>query len=85
MPGVIKVNSHAANTIEEDSAMNYSSLQSGTLSRQQASEFLGVCKTTLDRLDIPRIKIRRRVVFKKSVLENWLDEHTQIMEEDHVV
>jgi hypothetical protein len=71
--------------IEEDSNMDYSPLQEGILSRQQASEFLGICKTTLDRLDIPRIKIRRRVVFKKSVLEKWLDQHTQIMEEDHAV
>jgi hypothetical protein len=46
------------------------------LSRTEAAAYLRVCKTTLDRLDIPRIRIRRRVVFKKAVLDTWLDEHT---------
>ena len=50
---------------------------SGILSRKQAAEFLGICRTTLDRLDIPRTKIRRRVMYKRSVLERWLDEHTE--------
>ena len=47
------------------------------LSRRQAAEFLGICRTTLDRLDIPRTKIRRRVMYKRTVLERWLDEHTE--------
>ena len=47
------------------------------LSRKQAAGFLGICLTTLDRLDIPRIKIRHRVMYKRSVIEQWLDEHTE--------
>jgi hypothetical protein len=46
-------------------------------SRREAAAFLGVCRTTLDRLDIPRTKIRRRVMYKRAVLEKWLDEHTE--------
>jgi excisionase family DNA binding protein len=48
----------------------------GVLSRNEAALYLRVCKTTLDRLDIPRVKVRRRVLFKKAVLDAWLDEHT---------
>ena len=50
---------------------------SDIFSRRQAAEFLGICRTTLDRLDIPRIKIRRRVMYKRAALERWLDEHTE--------
>ena len=34
------------------------------LSRREAAVFLGVCLTTLDRLDIPRTRIRHRVMYK---------------------
>jgi hypothetical protein len=47
------------------------------LSRKEAAVFMGVCRTTLDRLDIPKTKIRRRVMYKRAVLERWLDEHTE--------
>ena len=50
---------------------------SDILSRKEAAVFLGICRTTLDRLDIPRTKIRRRVMYKRDVLERWLDEHTE--------
>jgi hypothetical protein len=44
------------------------------LSRKLAAQFLGVCVTTLDRLDIPRTKVRRRVLYRKITLDNWLME-----------
>ena len=47
------------------------------LSRKQAAVFLGICRTTLDRLDIPKTKIGRRVMFKRDVLNKWIDEHTE--------
>jgi hypothetical protein len=46
------------------------------LSRKKAAAFLGICLTSLDRLDIPRTKIGHRVMFKRDVLEKWIDEHT---------
>jgi hypothetical protein len=57
--------------------MNNSVLQENVLSRNQAAEFLGVCKTTLDRMDIPRTKIRRRVLYRQSVLLKWLEKNTE--------
>jgi predicted DNA-binding transcriptional regulator AlpA len=47
------------------------------LSRKQAAQYLGVCQNTLDRFDIPRLKTRRRVMYRKSVIDQWLDSHTE--------
>jgi hypothetical protein len=47
------------------------------LSRREAAAFLGICKTTLDRLDIPRTRIRHRVMFKREMLNKWIDDHTE--------
>jgi hypothetical protein len=47
------------------------------LSRREAAKFLGICLTTLDRLDIPKTRIRHRVMFKLDVLNKWIDEHTE--------
>jgi excisionase family DNA binding protein len=48
------------------------------LSRKQAAQFLGVCLTTLDRLDIPRTQVRKRVLFRKTTLEKWLEKQEQL-------
>ena len=47
------------------------------LSRKEAARVLGVCLTTFDRLDIPRIKIRRRVMIKREALNKWINEQTE--------
>ena len=47
------------------------------LSRREAAVFLGVCLTTLDRLDIPRTRIRHRVMYKREALNRWVDDHTE--------
>jgi len=57
--------------------MNSAVLQENVFSRKQASKFLGVCLTTLDRMDIPRTKIRRRVLYRQSVLLQWLEKNTE--------
>jgi len=46
------------------------------LSRKKAAAFLGICLTTLDRLDIPRTKIRHRVMFRRDVLDKWIVDQT---------
>ena len=56
--------------------MSNVSLQENVLSRKQAAEFLGVCKATLDRMKLPRTKVRRRVFFRQSELIRWLEENT---------
>ena len=47
------------------------------LSRKEAAVYLGVCKTTLDRLDIARTKIRRRVLYRREILDKWLNKQTE--------
>jgi hypothetical protein len=46
------------------------------LSRREAAAALGVCKATLDNLDIQRTRVGHRVMFKRDVLNKWIDEHT---------
>jgi hypothetical protein len=58
------------------SKMNNASLQEKVLSREEAAKFLGVCKTTLDRMDLPRTKVRRRVLYRQTVLITWLEKNT---------
>jgi hypothetical protein len=46
------------------------------LTRKEAGEYLGgICLTTLSRLNIPRVQIRRRVFYRKNDLDQWLTEH----------
>jgi hypothetical protein len=47
------------------------------LSRKEAAKFLGICMTTLDRLDIPRTKILHRVMFKRDIIKKWIDDNTE--------
>ena len=47
------------------------------MSRKEAAKLLGICLTTLDRLDIPRTRVRHRVMFKRDVLNKWIDDHTE--------
>ena len=52
------------------------------LDRKATSRLIGVCLTTLSRLDIPRIKIRRRVLYKRSVIMDYLDSKTELTHEE---
>jgi len=42
------------------------------LSRRQTAQYLGICLTTLDKLDIPRTQIRKRIIYRKSTVDDWL-------------
>jgi hypothetical protein len=42
------------------------------MSRAKAAAYIGIGKTTLDRIDIPRIKIRKRVLYRKEAVDKWL-------------
>jgi hypothetical protein len=44
------------------------------LSRKNAAKYLGICLNTLDNLDIPRIRIGVRVVYRRATLEKFLEE-----------
>jgi len=54
-----------------------STLQESVLSRKEAANFLGVCLTTLDKMRIPKTQIRRRVLYRQSVLIQWLEKNTK--------
>jgi excisionase family DNA binding protein len=57
--------------------MNATQTTPEVLSRDAAAEYLHICKTTLDRqADIPRVRIGKRVLFKKTALDKWLDQKT---------
>jgi excisionase family DNA binding protein len=56
--------------------MSNPNISSDILTRRKAAEYLHVCRTTLDRLNLPRIKVRRRVLFTKAAVDQWLQEHT---------
>ena len=47
------------------------------MSRRETAAYLGICLTSLDHLDIPRTKVGHRVMFKRDVLNRWIDEHTE--------
>jgi hypothetical protein len=47
------------------------------MSRKAAAEYIGVCKTTLDRLGISKTRIRRRVLYRKEILDKWLAKQTK--------
>jgi len=47
------------------------------LSRREAAVVLGICRATLDRLDIPRTRIRHRVMYKRDAINKWIDDHTE--------
>jgi hypothetical protein len=51
-------------------------IKSDLLSRKQAAVYLGVCLTTLDRLDITKTRIRHRVMYRIEYLEKWIDDNT---------
>jgi hypothetical protein len=55
-------------------------ISSELFNRKEAAGYLRICKTTLDHLHIPRIKIRRRVLYRRSELDQWIVQNTQIKE-----
>ena len=47
------------------------------LNRKEAAEYLGVCLSTLDRLDIPRSRMRNRVAYNRVELLKWFDKQSE--------
>jgi excisionase family DNA binding protein len=45
------------------------------LTRREAADYLRVCLSCLDRLGVPRIKVRRKVLFRREALDRWLAEN----------
>jgi hypothetical protein len=47
------------------------------LNRSEAARFLGIGLNTLSNLSIPRTRIRRRVLYRRDILEKWAKENTE--------
>ena len=46
------------------------------LNRSEAARFLGIGINTLSLLDIPKTKIRKRVLYRRDILEQWAKDNT---------
>jgi hypothetical protein len=46
------------------------------LNRSGAARFLGIGLNTLGGLDIQKTRIRRRVLYRRDILEKWVKENT---------
>jgi hypothetical protein len=42
------------------------------MSRREAAAYIGISKSVLDRIDIPRVKIRKRVLYRREAVSEWL-------------
>jgi hypothetical protein len=49
--------------------------QSDVFSRSETAKYLGIGKGTLDKLDIPTVQVRRRVIYRRVDVEDWLANH----------
>jgi hypothetical protein len=47
------------------------------LNRSEAARFLGIGLNTLGGLGIPRTRIRKRVLYRRDILEKWVRENTE--------
>jgi hypothetical protein len=48
------------------------------LTRKAAAAYIGVCTTTLDRInDLPRVPIRGRVFYRPADIEAWLERNVK--------
>ena len=48
------------------------------LTRKAAAAYIGVCVTTLDRLDdLPRVPVRGRVFYRPEDIETWLEKNAK--------
>jgi hypothetical protein len=47
------------------------------LNRSEAARFLGIGLNTLSLLDIPKNQIRRRILYRRDILEQWVRDRTE--------
>jgi hypothetical protein len=50
------------------------------LNRSEAAQFLGIGLNTLALLDIPKTQIRRRILYRRDILEKWAEKNTEKVE-----
>jgi hypothetical protein len=47
------------------------------LNRSEAAHFLGIGLNTLALLNIPKTQIRRRILYRRDILEKWVKDNTE--------
>jgi hypothetical protein len=47
------------------------------LNRSDAAKLLGIGLNTLGCLNIPKTRIRKRVLYRRDILEKWVKENTE--------
>ena len=47
------------------------------MNRSEAARFLGIGINTLYRLNIPKTKIRKRILYRRDILEQWAKDNTE--------
>ena len=47
--------------------------------RSEAAKFLGIGINTLAELNIPKTMIKRRVLYRRDILETWAREQTEVL------
>ena len=52
------------------------------VTRREASQKLRCSLTTLDRLKIPKVKIRRRIFYRLETINTWIADSEQSKETD---
>lgn len=53
------------------------------MTRKELSKYLGCCISTLDKLDIPRIKLsERRICYNKSDVDSWIESRKETRQEN---
>jgi hypothetical protein len=55
--------------------MNNTNSREAILTRREAADYLRVCLSVFDKLGVPRIRLRRKVLFRREALDKWLAEN----------
>jgi hypothetical protein len=45
------------------------------LTRREAADYLRVCLSVFDKLGVPCIQVRRKMLFRRETLDKWLAEN----------
>jgi hypothetical protein len=48
------------------------------LTRREAADYLRVCLSVFDKLGVPRIQVRRKMLFRLETLDKWLAENEAV-------
>jgi excisionase family DNA binding protein len=57
---------------------NHNTNRETVLTRREAADYLRVCLSSFDKLGVPRIKVRRKVLFRREALDQWLAENEAV-------